>query len=268
MKRTLRLALVLSALGFAGGCVSLTPAQKDTRGRRPAVRRRDGGGLRTDAHSRHRPGADQSRHRRSLPAGQLLPERQHARLRAPDRCRGPRARALRAGTRTDLGRVDGRAPEGARSARARRERQGGRDHGARQRHASAPGGPDDGGLLRSAQNAQNRGQPNAPGHRPPSEEIADLLARFPEAQAPTGHRSADRARHPRQLRSSCRRGRPETSGRSGADSPRGSGTFVWSVDREEVVDGTEYYVDHVRADETRTRRESSSIRRPIWRGAC
>ena len=30
MKRTPRLALVLSALGFAGGCVSLTPAQKDT----------------------------------------------------------------------------------------------------------------------------------------------------------------------------------------------------------------------------------------------
>jgi Zn-dependent peptidase ImmA (M78 family) len=30
VNRTLRLALVLSAFGFAGGCVSLTPAQKDT----------------------------------------------------------------------------------------------------------------------------------------------------------------------------------------------------------------------------------------------
>src|SRR5262249_44135760 len=38
-------------------------------------------------------------------------------------------------------------------------------------------------FLRTAQNAQNRGQPNAPGHRPPSEEIADLLARYPAAAA-------------------------------------------------------------------------------------
>jgi hypothetical protein len=30
VNRTPRLALVLSALGVAGGCVSLTPAQKDT----------------------------------------------------------------------------------------------------------------------------------------------------------------------------------------------------------------------------------------------
>src|SRR5262247_3553466 len=44
-------------------------------------------------------------------------------------------------------------------------------------------------FLRTAQNAQNRGQPNAPGHRPPSEEIADLLARFP-AVATAGLQSA------------------------------------------------------------------------------
>jgi hypothetical protein len=30
VKRTLRLALIMSVLGFAGGCVSLTPAQKST----------------------------------------------------------------------------------------------------------------------------------------------------------------------------------------------------------------------------------------------
>ena len=44
-------------------------------------------------------------------------------------------------------------------------------------------------YLRSVQSAQNSGQPNAPGHRPPSEEIADLLARFP-ASATAGLQSA------------------------------------------------------------------------------
>lgn len=96
-------------------------------------------------------------------------------------------------------------------------------------------------YLRSVQNAQNRGQPNAPGHRPPSEEIADLLARFP-AGATAGLQSAGSG-------SSLAVGpipapiwTPGDQWTFWWDSPRSSGTFVWSVDREQSVDGTPYYV--------------------------
>jgi hypothetical protein len=94
-------------------------------------------------------------------------------------------------------------------------------------------------YLRTAQNAQNRGQPNAPGHRPPSEEIADLLARFPGAAAPAA---------PGVVSGSSSGPIPVPTWTPGDqwtfwwDNPRSSGTFVWSVDREQVVDETPYYV--------------------------
>ena len=89
-------------------------------------------------------------------------------------------------------------------------------------------------YLRSAQNAQNRGQPNAPGHRAPSEEIADLLARFPAPAALAGSPRAASARAPTWT--------PGDQWTFWWDNPSNSGTFVWSVDREQVVDGTPYYV--------------------------
>jgi hypothetical protein len=89
-------------------------------------------------------------------------------------------------------------------------------------------------YLRSAQNAQNRGQPNAPGHRPPSEEIANLLARFPQTAPPPGQRSVTPILSPTW--------KPGDQWTFWWDNPRSSGTFVWSVDREEVVEGTAYYV--------------------------
>jgi len=94
-------------------------------------------------------------------------------------------------------------------------------------------------YLRSAQNAQSRGTPNAPGHRPAAEEIADLIARFPETPA-------DTARVVRASVSPPPLGvpiwKPGDQWTFWSDSPRGSGTYTWSVDREQVVDGTEYYV--------------------------
>jgi hypothetical protein len=96
-------------------------------------------------------------------------------------------------------------------------------------------------YLRSAQNAQSHGTPNAPGHRPAAEEIGDLIARFPE-------RPSDA---PRVVRASVSLPPPALGvpiWKAGdqwtfwSDSPRGSGTYTWSVDREQVVDGTEYYV--------------------------
>src|SRR5262249_38712059 len=97
-------------------------------------------------------------------------------------------------------------------------------------------------YLRSAQNAQNHGTPKAPGHRPAAEEITDLIARFPEIPAADG---------PRVVRSSASSPasalvapiwKPGDQWTFWSDSPRGSGTYTWSVDREQVVDGREYYV--------------------------
>ena len=96
-------------------------------------------------------------------------------------------------------------------------------------------------LLRSAQNAQMRGTPNAPGHRPPAEEIADLLARFPDASAKAVSALAAPPIAPTW--------NPGDQWTFWWESPRGSGTFVWSVDRAQVVDGTEYYV--IRSGATR-----------------
>jgi hypothetical protein len=96
-------------------------------------------------------------------------------------------------------------------------------------------------YLRSAQNAQSHGTPNAPGHRPAAEEIADLIARFAESPADA----------PRVVPASISTPppplvvpiwKPGDQWTFWSDSPRGSGTYTWSVDREQVVDGTEYYV--------------------------
>jgi len=95
-------------------------------------------------------------------------------------------------------------------------------------------------FLRTAQNAQNRGQPNAPGHRPPSEEIADLLARYPAAAAAAlapGVGAAS-ALAPILVPTWM----PGDQWTFWWDNPRGSGTFMWSVDREQEVDGLQYYV--------------------------
>ncbi len=97
-------------------------------------------------------------------------------------------------------------------------------------------------FLRSVQNAQSRGQPNASGHRPPVEEIADLLARFPEPPASTGPQGVGSSSSSAAAPIIVPIWRPGDRWTFWSDSPRGSGTYVWSVDREEVVDGTEYYV--------------------------
>ncbi len=97
-------------------------------------------------------------------------------------------------------------------------------------------------FLRSVQRAQNRGQPSATGHRPPAEEIADLLARFPEIPASTGAQSVGSSSSSAAAPIVVPIWRPGDRWTFWSDSPRGSGTYVWSVDREEVVDGTEYYV--------------------------
>jgi hypothetical protein len=89
-------------------------------------------------------------------------------------------------------------------------------------------------FLLTVQNAQSHGQPPTQGHRPPADEIADLLARFPEGAAPAISPVAMPLIVP--------------AWASGdrwtfwSESPRGSSTYVWSVNREQVVDGTAYYV--------------------------
>jgi hypothetical protein len=95
-------------------------------------------------------------------------------------------------------------------------------------------------FLRSVQSAQARGQPNTAGHRPPAEEIADLLARFPPTSTPAGSRlaGADSPSTPVGLPTWT----PGDRWTFWSYSPRGSGTYVWSMDREQVVDGIEYYV--------------------------
>ena len=95
-------------------------------------------------------------------------------------------------------------------------------------------------FLRSVENAQARGQPNAAGHLPPAEEIADLVRRFPPASTPSETRlaGANSSSMPVGLPTWT----PGDRWTFWSYSPRGSGTYVWSMDREQVVDGTEYYV--------------------------
>jgi hypothetical protein len=96
--------------------------------------------------------------------------------------------------------------------------------------------------LRTAQSSQARGRPNAPGHRPPAEEIADLLARFPgldrAGSAPNARTGPSSSAEPILAPT----WKPGDEWTFWWESPRGSGTFVWSVEREEIIDGTAYYV--------------------------
>ncbi len=92
-------------------------------------------------------------------------------------------------------------------------------------------------YLRTVQSAQRRGQPNAPGHRPPAEEIADLLSRFP---APVSVQLVSSGSPPTPLPAPT--WTPGDQWTFWWDNPRSSGTFVWTVGREEVVDGTPHYV--------------------------
>jgi len=99
-------------------------------------------------------------------------------------------------------------------------------------------------YLRGAQAHQQRGNPNAPGHRPPAEEIADLLARFPglDTPAPAQTRPVETTRSATAepiLAPAWKAGDQWTFWWA---SPTGSGTFVWSIDREENADGHEDYV--------------------------
>jgi hypothetical protein len=99
-------------------------------------------------------------------------------------------------------------------------------------------------FLRAAQAHQGRGNPNAPGHRPPAEEIADLLARFPgvDLAAPPVTRPIDAV--PASTAASVR----APSWKAGDQwtywwaNPTGAGTFAWTMDREESVDGHDDYV--------------------------
>ena len=98
--------------------------------------------------------------------------------------------------------------------------------------------------LRSAQAHQMRGNPNAPGHLPPAEEIADLLARFPavDIAAPPVTRPIDTvpaaAGDPIRV-PAWKEGDQWTYWWS---NPTGAGTFVWTMDREESIDGHDDYV--------------------------
>lgn len=104
-------------------------------------------------------------------------------------------------------------------------------------------------LLRSAQSAQARGGANAPGHRPMAEEIADLLVRFPRLDVVGGPRGVESLPAPSQGPIPVPTWKPGDEWTFWWESPRGSGTFVWSVDREQIIDGTVYYV--VRSGTTR-----------------
>ena len=92
-------------------------------------------------------------------------------------------------------------------------------------------------FLLSVQSAQAKGQPNTPGHLPPAEEIADLLARFPTS-------AATLASGPSLMMEPILvpKWQPGYAWTFWWQSPQGSGTFVWSVDREQVLDETDCYV--------------------------
>lgn len=248
MKRTFRLALVLSTLGLAGGCVTLTPAQQDTVAdvqrfadataaayglmRIPvtvqAATNLGIGGVYRQGNFYLNANMLDSGHLTAVVAHELghyvLGHEPTSGVSMAEILKAQEVRELDANAKAVeiMVRVKGMPqPQAVRTLVV---------------------------FLRSALNAQNRGQPNAPGHRPPSEEIADLLARFPEAPAPPGSQSAGSS-------SSASAPiiapiwKPGDQWTFWSDSPRGSGTFVWSVDREEVVDGTEYYV--IRSGPTR-----------------
>jgi IrrE N-terminal-like domain len=242
VKRTLRLALVLSALGFAGGCVSLTPAQKDTvvdvQGfadataaayrmmRIPVTVQAPTnlgiGGVYRQGNLFLNANALDSGHLTALVAHELghyvLGHEPTSGVSMAELLKAQEVRELDANAKAVeiMMRVKGMPqPQAVRTMVV---------------------------YLRSVQTAQSRGQPSTPGHRPPSEEIADLLMRFPEPTAPTGPQSAGSSSPSAAAPIIVPAWKPGDQWTFWSDSPRGSTTFVWSVDREEVVDGTAYYV--------------------------
>lgn len=97
-------------------------------------------------------------------------------------------------------------------------------------------------FLRAAQIHVDRGNALAWGHRPPGEEIADLVARFP------GYEVA--AERPSMAKAALSSSGPVLAPRWTAGdewtywwkTPQSSGTFRWVFDREESIDGVEHYV--------------------------
>jgi hypothetical protein len=87
---------------------------------------------------------------------------------------------------------------------------------------------------------QQRGAPITPGHRPAAEEIEDLIARYPgvDLEPPA----------PRPLQTMLPSTAEPPAWKPGDQwsfwtvSPTVSSTFVWTVDREERVDGQDDYV--------------------------
>ena len=122
-------------------------------------------------------------------------------------------------------------------------------------------------LLRGAQAVIGCGGALAPGHRPVADEIADLLARFPDSVPVRADLEGEPVRldskDPRDsTRAPAAENRASTSTATTAaaigveapiwklgdewtfcwESPTGKGAYVWSVDREDMVDGVPHYV--------------------------
>ena len=98
--------------------------------------------------------------------------------------------------------------------------------------------------LRGAQAAIRCGGALAPGHRPPADEIANLLARFPDS-AGTGAPAEERpASSPAVavIPVAVPVWKPGDTWTFCLESPTGKGAYVWSVDREEMVEGVSHYV--------------------------
>jgi len=96
-------------------------------------------------------------------------------------------------------------------------------------------------FLKAAQAHVERGNALAWGHRPPAEEIADLVARFPGREV-----AAEPIIEKAALSSSGPVLPPRwTTGDEWTywwKTPQASGTFRWVFDREESVDGVDHYV--------------------------
>jgi hypothetical protein len=98
-------------------------------------------------------------------------------------------------------------------------------------------------FLKAAQTHVDRGNALAWGHRPPAEEIADLVGRFPGYDVAAAER-------PILVKAALSdTGRVEPPRWTAGDEwtywwkePQGSGTFRWVFDREEAVDGVDHYV--------------------------
>src|SRR5437867_8745455 len=117
--------------------------------------------------------------------------------------------------------------------------------------------------LRRAQAVTGCGGALAPGHRPPADEIADLLARFPDSapllaeleesipldskdpRASAGAPAAEKPAAPSAvaaIRVPVPVWKPGDTWTFCLESPTGKGMYVWSVDREERVEGVAHYV--------------------------